>query len=200
VQYWEELKNQKNWTFNSKLCSLKEGFWNKKQLSNLKLYYQYCHYFLIAIVNPNSNSNCRIYGWGCFSDDSMDYRMLSYPVKFLDNSECYPDENRNYVSDDLCIDNSENVISTLVSLWFQQYVLWLSGECQYDCLLTDLRLSGDCLVTVQWVPGDCSVTIRQLIKYTNFDISNIEIVRITNWNEKSKHLLMKHLTYLLWRR
>ena len=42
--------------------------------------------------------------------------MLSYPVKFLDNSECYPDENRNYLSDDLCIDNSENVISTLVSL------------------------------------------------------------------------------------
>ena len=43
--------------------------------------------------------------------------MLSYPVKFLDISECYPDENRNYASDDLCIDNSENVISTLVSTY-----------------------------------------------------------------------------------
>ena len=68
----------------------------------------------------------------------MDYRMLSYPVKFLDNSECYPDENRNYATDDLCIDNSENVISTLVSTYFQTL-----------CPLPVQYLSGDCQVTAQ---------------------------------------------------
>ena len=81
------------------------------------------HIETIRVANNKdgvTDENCWIYGWGCFSDDAMNYRILRYPVKFLNNSKCDNpyDSNDNYLQDDLCLDNSDNVISTEVSRMF----------------------------------------------------------------------------------